>query len=91
MQTAEKGMSDVVKALLAKGANVNARNEEGDSALLIACYSPHGDEIVPILLENGADVGVANNEGRTVLMKAARSSWYLGDDVSKRWLRVGPR
>ncbi|WKJ88686.1 ankyrin repeat domain-containing protein [Methylomonas montana] len=91
MHAADKGMTDVIKALLAKEAEVNVRNEEGESALLLAAASPRGDEIVPILLANGADAGVANNEGRTVLMKAARSNWYLGDQVIQALVEHGAK
>lgn len=89
MQAAHNGMTDVVKALLAKGADVNTRNEDGDSALLIAARSPHGDETVPQLLANGAEASVANNKGQTVLMSAAGSNWGIDDTAYRSLIARG--
>jgi ankyrin repeat protein len=45
----------LVKSLLANRANVNRRNQHGDSALLLAALKPDL-EAVKLLLEHGADV-----------------------------------
>ena len=61
---------DVVNALLAKGANVNATNEEGATALLLAA----GDgpwKTVELLIDKGADINVKDQEGSTALIIAS--------------------
>lgn len=49
----------MIRLLVDQGANVNAMNEDGTSALLVACNL--GDlEIVTTLLSAGADVNYSN-------------------------------
>jgi ankyrin repeat protein len=54
-----------VQAMLNESMDVNARNENGETALLIG--SPH-PKIVKILLAAGADVNARNKFGETPLM-----------------------
>jgi len=60
------GKTDVVQALIAGGADVNFRNQEGSTALHTAAFFCH-PEIVSELLDNGADVNIRNNAGSTAL------------------------
>ena len=61
---------DVALELLKAGANPNARDEHGATALMHA--SAYGFEsVVQVLLQNGADVHLADYKGRTALMYAA--------------------
>jgi len=55
LAAAKKGDADAVKALLAKGVNVNAKNSYGATALSFAADKGHL-EIVKLLLQNKADV-----------------------------------
>src|SRR5216683_1405726 len=77
-----------VKAAIAqldKGADVNARDCDGDTALMLAAERGH-IELVKVLLKNGADVNAANLNGETALMRAA----YRGHvDVVKELLAYG--
>jgi hypothetical protein len=52
-----KGDLVLVKALLAKGADVNAKSPYGSTPLFFACDRGH-TEIVKLLIEKGADVNV---------------------------------
>ena len=60
-----------VKCLLNQGANINARNQNGGTALIIAGYVLEDIELVTYLVENGADVNSANRNGDTALIDAA--------------------
>jgi cytohesin len=78
------GQDEVVKALIAKGAEVNARDQFGVTALHIACGSeqdgndpehpPYGSRpkatTVRTLLDAGADINAASETGVTPLMVA---------------------
>lgn len=67
---AENGSLSAVKALVAAGADVNARTGSGLTALIGAAYV--GEiEIVRVLCENGADVNIPTNAGVTPLHAAA--------------------
>jgi ankyrin repeat protein len=57
------------KLLLGRGSSVNAVNQNGDTALHIACYCRTGGSIkcAEELLAHGADTSIKNNVGKTPL------------------------
>lgn len=57
---------EVVKYLIENGADINAKDSNGDNLLMIALEYRELD-IVKYLLEKGANVNIKNNEGKTVL------------------------
>ena len=70
MCAALEGRTEIVKALLRKGADVNAKDGTGRTALMFAAINMH-DETVKVLLEHGADVNARADDGATPLMLAA--------------------
>ena len=60
-----------LRALLEKGADVNAKNKYDDTALIHAAYAGDTDTVA-VLLEKGADVNAKDDMGRTALIEAAR-------------------
>jgi len=69
MLAARAGDATIVRILLDKGADVNARDLWANTPLL---YAPAGGNVVVVqaLLEKGADVNVRNVAGRTPLVLA---------------------
>ena len=67
------GNIERVRALLAAGANVNARNHKGQAALHCAAKAGFVD-IVILLLAHHAEVDAQDNEGETPLATALRST-----------------
>jgi ankyrin repeat protein len=70
MGASEKGDFKMVQALLADGADVNAKNKDGETALMYASGEGHL-EVVQLLLANGADVNAKNSRGETALFMAS--------------------
>src|SRR5262249_5988153 len=66
------GDATAVRRLIEDGADVNARDAEGNTPLILASFyaSP---ECVAFLLEKGADANAANKAGVTALIRAATS------------------
>src|ERR1700674_2040252 len=72
------GTPEKVQALFEKGVDVNAKDNEGKTALMWA-FSFFSRErikpaIVQLLLEKGSDVNAQDKRGQTVLMQAV-STW----------------
>jgi ankyrin repeat protein len=61
----EKNTIDAISLMLAQGADVNAVNDNGESALHIAVG--RGDTLVRFLVENGAKLDLKDKAGRTPL------------------------
>jgi hypothetical protein len=69
-QAAGDGDLERVKELLAKGTDVNSRDNLGSTALMFAALSGNV-EICKFLLEKKADINAKNNDGVTALMFAS--------------------
>ncbi len=72
MKASHIGDAEVVRSLISVGADVNARNADGNNALWLACVGSHLD-IVDMLVETGIDIDNRNDNGATPLMYAASS------------------
>ncbi len=69
-EAAESGNTRQVKQFIDKGAEVNSRNEDGDTTLhLAALYD--SKKMIELLIANGAVVDAKNNIGETPLHNAA--------------------
>jgi hypothetical protein len=66
------GKTEVALALIAAGADVNFRNNEGSTPLHTAAFFCR-TEIVKALLDKGADKNIRNNAGSTALESVAGS------------------
>ncbi|MGQ0662729.1 MAG: ankyrin repeat domain-containing protein [Pseudomonadota bacterium] len=69
IEAVKKGYAPIVHAFLAKGANINATDEHGGTALIwaVARRSP---EIVRLLLQAGADLEARDSGGTSALQLA---------------------
>ncbi len=63
MLAAASGDIEKAKSLIASGVDVDARNDNGETALIIASNNKH-TEIMYLLVDNGADMQAKDNNGK---------------------------
>ncbi len=80
MVAIEEGNSEIANVLIQNGANLDAQNDYGDTALTLAVEQSHQlKKIVPLiklLIEKNADINLQNNEGKTALVIAIDKKAY---------------
>jgi ankyrin repeat protein len=57
MEASEYGYTDIARVLIKAGANVNAKNKYGETALVIAYQSQPDDDMAELLREYGGTDG----------------------------------
>jgi uncharacterized protein len=70
IDAAWRGQTDVVENLVVTGVQLEAKDDEGSTALALASEQGHV-KVVDVLLAAGANVNAANKDGATPLMRAA--------------------
>jgi uncharacterized caspase-like protein len=70
MREAAQGHTAVVQTMLAKGADGNAVDRDGKTALMLAAFEGH-TATVQVLVANGVQTNAQDKEGTTALMLAA--------------------
>lgn len=88
MEAVNQGRREKVVLLLAQGADVNARDSYGNTALILAARSGRSD-IVRLLIDNGADVHQKDNVGNTPLIDSARYASESAIDVMELLIAEG--
>ena len=78
--------------LLDNGAQVDVRDEDGNTPLILAAKGASRPETIQLLIEKGAKVNARNNDGWTPLMIAARGSgWQYIQLLIKKGAEVNVR
>jgi ankyrin repeat protein len=79
--------TQAIRQLLNNGADVNARDAEGNTPLILASFYA-APECVKLLIDQGADVNTTNRAGATALIRAATSyektRWLLAAGAKVR-------
>ncbi|MBD5803910.1 Ankyrin repeat protein [Azoarcus sp. Aa7] len=88
----QRGDKDIVEALLAAGANPDAADAVGNSAMHLLAMRPRTESdvaIVDTLIKAGADGRLRNAKGRTALMELLNFTTYSIDPVRVDMERIG--
>jgi serine/threonine-protein phosphatase 6 regulatory ankyrin repeat subunit B len=83
---ATKGNDEAARALINKGANVNAANNNGWTPLMSAAQHGHLTTIQILLSAKGIDIDTKNSDGATALILAAANG---KDDIVKELINNG--
>jgi uncharacterized protein len=75
--------TEVLAVLLNAGADVNAQNKVGATALMLASHNQNPD-VITTLLEAGADPNLKDNAGKTALVYAQGNEQLKGTDALKK-------
>jgi ankyrin repeat protein len=67
----QSGTPQTIQIALDKGADVNARDKEGSTPLMMATMHNENTAVITTLLKAGADLNTRNKYGTTALMVAA--------------------
>jgi hypothetical protein len=85
MRASQEGHEDVVKLLLEHDCEVNKRNDERMSALMLSSQRGHA-RIVKMLIKANADVNAVTNQNSTSLMLAVKRQHF---EVAKILVAAG--
>ena len=83
LDAARTGNTTALQELLAQGAPINARDDNGNTALMLAVRYRHATTVRK-LLDLGADTGLLNHEGLTALQIAQQMGFA---DIAETLLR----
>ena len=75
MHEASYGNVDLIRLLLASGADVNARDTKGDTPLMYAITGNSPGTWVDVLIKAGADMNAKNKAGASPLSASQRYPW----------------
>uniref|UniRef100_UPI00398ED5FE KN motif and ankyrin repeat domain-containing protein 2 n=1 Tax=Pristiophorus japonicus TaxID=55135 RepID=UPI00398ED5FE len=73
MLAVSHGRAEMVKALLACGADVSIQDDDGSTALMCACEHGHAEIVRLLLATPVCDVNLADNDGSTALSIAVET------------------
>ena len=80
MYEAMGGTTELVSTLIKAGAELEARDEHGNTPLMFAASHNKNPEVVSVLIKAGAELEASNEAGATPLMSAAQ--WQSPEVVS---------
>ena len=70
MKATKEGSIEIVRDLIAEGAEIDLRNNDGNNALWFACFGNHV-ELINFLIDAGINIDNQNDNGATALMYVA--------------------
>jgi uncharacterized protein len=85
LQIAERGDTDTLSKLIKEGANINAQDSKGQTAIMIATYN-NDAETAKVLIEAGADVNIQDDMKNNPFLYAGAEGYI---DILKITIQAG--
>jgi len=84
MWASKNGHKETVDILIKNKADVNAKNNNGNTALMYACVGSKKVKIVEMLIAAGIDVNAKDNSGWTARILASKNEYEEIVDILKK-------
>ncbi|CUS07666.1 unnamed protein product [Tuber aestivum] len=84
------GHPEMLRVLLRHGANIDAKDSTGSTALMYAASCWEDPQMCEILLEHGADVRARDNEGRKAWNRAHESGMNATKKILEKYMDIWP-
>ncbi len=75
----------IIKKLITAKANVNFKNNKGETPLMIAAIMGHS-KVVELLIKAGADINASDNHNESIILK---TSYYSRGDIINKLINAG--
>lgn len=85
--TQDNAKYDIISLLIKHSADINAKNENGATALMVAAANTSYPEVINILANAGIDVNAKAKDGQTALMYAVR--FNKNPEVIRTLIKIG--
>jgi hypothetical protein len=72
-------------AMVERGADVNARNDAGQTPLMMAAMEHDSEKLIDLLIYQGADIRARDKDGMTALMYAAQKGELQNAEQLLQW------
>lgn len=89
LELCRSGTPREIETAIKDGANVNAGDEYGETALMSAAGSNRNPEVISVLLQNGADASIKDNEGKSAADYAAVNARLKNTDAYRQLTAAG--
>jgi ankyrin repeat protein len=80
----QNGDPRVISLLIERGSDVNASNDNGETALILAAILNKNPAVLSLLISSGADVKAKDRNGKTAADYASMNTSLAGDAVYRR-------
>jgi|GEM_PF-5463301 len=88
MRVADDGIDEMVNEILALGANINAKNSAGESALWYATYSGHEKLALSLIARGASPEGQRPDSKECLLHMAVQADMF---QLSKKLMKLTPK
>jgi ankyrin repeat protein len=89
MIATSKGQTEIAEVILQAGVNINAKSDDGETALHKAAFDQEETGVVQLLMESGIDIDAKNKAGKTALNLAEeKKHWDIGRVIKQQQAKL---